>query len=111
MKRLVQRRDKLIAQLHELAPQILLGSSSETYRTCGNPNCRCHSTGPKHGPHMYVNYKGEDGRTTGYYVRKALQDQVRVGLAAWKDFNAVAKELARLNKEIMDANRSSAKAK
>jgi hypothetical protein len=60
---------------------------------------------------MYVNYKGEDGRATGYYVRKALQDQVLAGLAAWKDFNAVAKELARLNKEIRDAERSSAKAK
>jgi len=50
-------------------------------------------------------------RATGYYVPKTLQDRVRTGLAAWKNFNAVAKGLARLNKEIMDAERASAKAK
>ena len=72
MDEITKRRNEAINELLELAPRILLGSASETYRTCGNPNCRCHSTGPKHGPHMYVNYKGEHGRTTGYYVRKAL---------------------------------------
>jgi hypothetical protein len=84
---------------------MLLGAASETYRTCGNPNCRCHGEGPKHGPHTYVNYKGEDGRTTGYYVPKALEERVREGLDAWKEFQASAKELAQLNKELMDAER------
>lgn len=104
-KGLKQRRDETIAQLLELAPQILLGSASETYRTCGNPNCRCHGEGPKHGPHMYVNYKGEHGRSTGYYVPVALQERVRGGLDAWKQFHELTKQLAHLNKQIMDAER------
>jgi hypothetical protein len=54
---------------------------------------------------MYVNYKGETGRTTGYYVPKALQETVREGLAAWREFQALAKEVAQLNKEILDAQR------
>ena len=105
MKQLNKRRDKKLARLLELAPQMLYGTASETYRTCGNPNCRCHSTGPKHGPHMYVSYQGEHGRTTGYYVPVALHERVRKGLAAWKEFRTLAKELAQLNKEIMDAER------
>jgi len=100
-----QRRNKAIERLLELAPQMLFGSSSQTYRTCGNPNCRCHSTGPKHGPHVYVNYKGEDGRTTGYYVPQALQERVQGGLAAWREFQALSKQIAQLNREIMDAER------
>lgn len=109
MQELIELRDIATQRLLELAPKILIGSASETYRTCGNPGCRCHTTGPKHGPHMYVNYKGEDGRTTGYYVPKAFQDRVREGLAAWKDFQRVAKEIAQLNKEIIDAQRPSRK--
>lgn len=105
MKALIRPRDKKVARLHELAPHILFGSASETYRTCGNPGCRCHGDGPKHGPHMYVNYKGEDGRSTGYYVPKAMQDAVREGLAAWREFQALAKEVALLNQQIIDADR------
>jgi hypothetical protein len=52
---------------------------------------------------MYVNYKGEHGRTTGYYVRKALQETVREGLAAWREYQALTKEIAQLNQEIMEA--------
>jgi hypothetical protein len=103
MKNLVKRRDKAVERLHELASKMLFGSASETYRTCGEPNCRCHSTGPKHGPHMYVNYRDDSGRTTGYYVPVALQERVREGLAAWKQFRELAKEVAFLNEEIMRA--------
>ena len=103
--KLEQQRSKQIDRLLELAPRMLLGVASETFRTCGNPNCRCHGEGPKHGPHMYVSYRGEHGRTTGYYVPKALHERVREGLGAWKEFYEVAKQLALLNKQLMDAER------
>jgi hypothetical protein len=100
-----QRRDRAIKRLLELAPQMLFGSSSQTYRTCGNAKCRCHSSGPKHGPHVYVNYKGEDGRTTGYYVPPPLHERVHGGLAAWREFYALSKQIAELNRQIMAAER------
>ena len=99
--KLEQRRDKAIKRLLELAPQMLFGSSSQTYRTCGNQSCRCHSTGPKHGPHVYVNYKGENGRTTGYYVPEPFQQRVQGGLTAWREFYAVSKEIAEINRQIL----------
>jgi hypothetical protein len=71
---------------------MLFGSSSRTYRTCGNASCRCHSSGPKHGPHVYVNYKGEDGRTTGYYVPPPLHERVQGGLTAWREFYALSND-------------------
>ncbi len=101
----IVRRDKALKRLLELAPKMLIGSVSETYRTCGTPGCRCHTTGPKHGPHWYVSYLGEHGRTTGYYVRKAWHDTVEQGLAAWKDFQALAKEVAHLNETVMRADK------
>lgn len=102
-KQLINRRDKTLARLHDLSQHMLIGTVSETYRTCGNPRCYCHTTGPKHGPHQYVSYTGEHGRTTGYYVRKALKDRVLGGLEAWKEFQALARQGAKLNQEIMEA--------
>ena len=102
-KQLINRRDKALAKLHELGRNMLIGTVSETYRTCGNPRCYCHTTGPKHGPHQYVSYTGEHGRTTGYYVRKALKDRVLGGLEAWKEFQTLARQVAELNKDIMEA--------
>lgn len=101
MDQRIRSRDKAIEKLRELAETMLIGSASETYRTCGNPNCRCHTTGPKHGPNVYVSYRGEHGKTTGYYVPVALHESVHAGLAAWAEFHELAKEIARLNEEVL----------
>ena len=61
-------RLRLLSQIKQLAQAAIYGSLSETYRRCGNPNCRCHHGGPKHGPHLYISYRGKTGKTTGYYV-------------------------------------------
>lgn len=58
---------------------------------------------------MHVNYKGENGRTTGYYVPKGLMERVREGLDAWKEFQATAKEIAALNEQLLMAERPSQK--
>ena len=62
------RRSALLAEIERLAGTVIFGTISETYRTCGNAGCRCHGEGPKHGPHLYVSFRGDAGKTTGYYV-------------------------------------------
>ncbi len=91
------RRHQLLAEIARLAKVAIFGTLSETYRTCGNPSCRCHSSGPKHGPHLYVSYRG-DGKTTGYYVPQAAQEEIRQGVAAWQELQQQLRELAELNK-------------
>lgn len=91
------RRHQLLAAIARLAKVAVFGSLSETYRTCGNPGCRCHSSGPKHGPHLYVSYRA-DGKTTGYYVPQAAQEEIREGVAAWQELQQQLRELAELNK-------------
>jgi len=94
-----RQRERLLREMQELASQALLGSLSETYRRCGNPGCRCHSGGPKHGPHLYVSYRGPAGKTTGYYVPEAAQAAVRSGVEAWKRIQTCLRELSAANKE------------
>jgi hypothetical protein len=90
-------RDALLHQLSRLARRALFGSLSETYRTCGRPGCRCHQ-GHKHGPHLYVSFRGRDG-TTGYYVPQALAEPMRAGVAAWQELQQVLRQLAELNRQ------------
>jgi len=93
------RRKELLRQIGELAEVAVFGTISETYRTCGNAGCRCHGAGPKHGPHLYVSYRGEAGKTTGYYVPKAAHVTILRGVEAWLALQRAMRELADLNKE------------
>jgi hypothetical protein len=75
---------------------MLFGSLSETFRTCGKPECVCHK-GQRHGPYLHVSYR-ESGRTRGYYVPAAVEQQVREGMAAWQQFQKLALQMAEDNR-------------
>src|SRR6201993_2826511 len=89
----------LLRKIRQLAQVAIYGSLSETYRRCGNPGCRCHHGGPKHGPHLYISYRGKNGKTTGYYVPHQAEAQIRQGVDAWSQLQDRLRELATLNKE------------
>ena len=93
------RRRKLLDDIERLATVAVFGTLSETYRTCGHAGCRCHGPGPKHGPHLYVSYRGLAGKTTGYYVPQAAHAAVRRGIEAWRALQERLRELAELNKQ------------
>ena len=94
----VQRR-KLLDDIRSLADIAVFGTLSETYRTCGRAGCHCQQGGPKHGPHLNISYRGEQGKTTGYYVPQGAEQAIRDGVAAWQKLQACLRELAELNKE------------
>ena len=93
------QRRKLLQEVARLAEVAVFGTLSETYRTCGNAGCHCLSGGPKHGPHLNISYRGEAGKTTGYYVPKGAEQATREGVAAWQKLQECLRELAKLNKE------------
>lgn len=100
------RRAILVDEIRHLAELAVFGSLSETYRTCGTPGCHCRGAGPKHGPHLYVSYRGDEGKTTGYYVPKAAHAQIRAGVVAWQTLQQRLRHLADLTKnDILDAAR------
>ncbi len=92
-------RQQLLREIPKLAREAIYGTLSESYRTCGNPGCRCHHGGPKHGPHLYMSYRGSSGKTTGYYIPKAAEIHIRTGVQAWADLQERLRQLALFNKE------------
>lgn len=97
-------RDALLRRIARLAPQVLFGTLSDTYRTCGRAGCHCHQ-GQKHGPHLYASFRGSEGRTQGYYVPQALAPAMRAGVAAWQELQGLLRELAELNRQRLWASR------
>ena len=94
------QRRKLLRAIARFAEVAVFGTLSETYRTCGRPSCHCQRRGgPQHGPHLNVSYRGENGKTTGYYVPKGAEEATRHGAAAWQRLQTCVRELAELNKE------------
>lgn len=93
------RQQKLLSAIERLAQVVVFGTLSETYRTCGQPGCHCHQGGPKHGPHLYISYRGEKGKTTGYYVPKGAEEATREGVAAGQKLQECLRELAEINKD------------
>ena len=92
------QQGKLLREMERLAEVAIFGTLSETYRTCGHPGCHCHGRGPKHGPHLHVSCRGEQGKTSGYYVPKGAERATREGVAAWLKLQQCLRELAELNK-------------
>ena len=94
------RRRTLLREIVRCAEVAVFGTLSETYRSCGRPGCQCQRRGgPKHGPHLNVSYRGEHGKTTGYYVPKEAEQATRHGVAAWQRLQMCVRELADLNTE------------
>ena len=91
-------RDRFLNSLCRAAEQMIQGSFSETTRTCGSPGCRCHQ-GERHGPHLYLTFKGDLGRTTSRYVPRHAATEARAAVAAWERFWELAVEIARRNRE------------
>ena len=94
-----KRRNQLLQQIQSDARRAIFGTPAESYRTCGTPTCRCHGPGPKHGPHLYISYRGEPAKTTGYYVPKAAQKSIRDGVEAWQRLQKSLRELTDMNKQ------------
>ena len=103
------RRTELVREITQLSKSAIFGSLAESYRTCGTPGCRCHSGGPKHGPHLFVSWRG-DGKTRANYVPKAAESEVREGVAAWWAMQERLREVADMNKQdVFERARSKGK--
>ena len=83
------QRRKLIHEIQRLAEVAVFGTLSETYRTCGRAGCHCQRGGPKHGPHLNISYRGQKGKTTGYYVPQGAEKATRKGWPLGKGSRSV----------------------
>ena len=79
--------------------RLLKGSLTETYRTCGNPRCKC-ARGEKHGPYLYVSVY-EKGRTRLIYVPKQMEQEVREWVANVRELEEDLRRITQVNVQLL----------
>jgi hypothetical protein len=96
-----QRKARLLRSFH-LPPNLVRASLLERLLKCGKANCRCHATGPKHGPFFYLNRSFGQGRLQSLLLKSQEQiDQSRQSLAAYAQVQEILDEISQLNYELL----------
>lgn len=94
-------RKKLLSELLRLAPSVVQGGLSSSTRTCGKPQCPCHSDpNRRHGPNLYLTWR-EEGRSYALYVPPEHAAEATAAQAAWSRFQELSRRLAALNRDQM----------
>ena len=94
-------RKKLLEELAHLSETMVQGGLSSTTRTCGKPQCPCHSDpARRHGPNLYLTWRGE-GKSQALYVPPQHAEEAKAAQQAWARFREIGGELAALNREQM----------
>lgn len=96
---LEQQRQKKLTYL--LNPKdMIAGSIYETYKKCGNKNCRC-AKGDLHGPFFYLSRK-TGGKTKLTFVRRADEDSIEEKAKNYRKYTKAVADLGKLNMKIYD---------
>ena len=95
-----RQHSDLLQQLQRLGEIAIPGNLVETKLTCGTKSCRCH-TDPehRHGPHLYLKYRDENGRSRSLYIRRSHEQEVREAVAAWSELREAVASLGHSNRE------------
>lgn len=96
-----QRKAHLLRSF-ELAPHILHASLVERFLKCGKANCRCHSSGPRHGPFFYLNRCFAKGQMQSLLLKSPDQiEQARQSVAAYAQVLQVLDQISQINHELL----------
>jgi uncharacterized protein DUF6788 len=103
MKRLVERRQRLLAKLPPL-DELLRGSLVERAVRCGKPSCRCAGGELHRAVYLSVTHRG--GRTEQLSVPRHLVATVRNGIAVYQRCWEILEQVAAVNRELLRHRRA-----
>jgi len=90
----------LLQQLQSLGEIAIQGSLVEAKLTCGTKSCRCHRDREyRHGPHLYLKYRDENGRSRSLYIRRSQEQEVRAAVEAWAEMREMLAALGHSNRD------------
>ena len=103
MKRLVARRQRLLARLPPL-DEVLRGSLVERAVRCGKQGCRCAGGELHRAVYLSVTHRG--GRTEQISVPRALVATVRNGITVYQRCWEILEQVAAVNRDLLRRRRA-----
>jgi hypothetical protein len=93
-------RPRSASQLQSLAERAIQGSLVELMLRCGTPTCGCHQDlARRHGPHLYLKFRGENGRSTSLYIPRESEREIRAAVQAWSTLWETIVRLSHRNRQ------------
>ena len=93
------RREGLTQLLPPLG-EILRGSLTERYLTCGKPGCKC-ARGERHGPVWYLSVSLDQTHRTGRTVPSHQVEQVRGWIENYHRVKERLEKISAINRELL----------
>jgi hypothetical protein len=103
MKRLVERRKRLLAKLPPL-DEILRGSLVRRAVRCGKPSCRCAGGELHDANYLSVTHRG--GRTEQISLPPELLDTVQNGIAVYQKWREILEQVSTINRDLLRVRRA-----
>lgn len=103
MKRIIERRRRLLAKLPPL-DEVLRGSLVERSVRCGKASCRCASGELHTAISLSVTHRG--GRTEQISVPRELVATVRNGIAVYQRWWELLEQVSAVNRDLLRARRA-----
>lgn len=77
-------RERSTPQVQSFADRAIQGTLVELMLRCGTPSCGCHQDPTRrHGPHLYLKFRDENGRSTSLYIPRGSEREIRAAVQAW----------------------------
>lgn len=96
---LKNRRQGLLKLLPPLR-EILRGSLTERFLTCGKPDCRC-ARGERHGPVWYLSVSLDQSHRRGTTVPAHQIAEVRRGIQSYHRVKEHLEKISDINRELL----------
>jgi hypothetical protein len=84
---------------------ILRGSLTERYLTCGKPDCKC-ARGERHGPVWYLSVSLDQSHRKGTTVPSSQLPQVRRGIESYHRVKEHLEKISEINRELLQRTKA-----
>ena len=93
---------RLLQSFQNLGEMAVPGTLVEVMMRCGKAACGCRKDpSRRHGPHLYLKYRNEEGRQTALYIPRSHEREVRKAVEAWSKMREAIAHLGHENRKAL----------
>ena len=95
-------KSRLLRSFQDLGEMAVPGTLVEVMMRCGKAACGCRKDpSRRHGPHLYLKYRNEEGRQTALYIPRSHEREVRKAVEAWSKMREAMADLGQENRKAL----------
>lgn len=92
----------MLQNIQNLGEMAVPGTLVEVMMRCGKASCGCRNDrSRRHGPHLYLKYRNEEGRQTALYIPRSHEREVRKAVEAWSKMREAMTQLGQENRKAL----------